>query len=105
MWRAAAWLLSLSVFLVHFASERRRQRRSLDTATYVALAVGLGALGVPALGPLRAHWTDATRLPLVMLSIVAWPLLTGIPAFVVALLGGFLLDRAAGAPGSRSRVA
>jgi hypothetical protein len=28
-----------------------------------------------------------------MLSLVAWPVLTGVPAFVVALLIGVVLDR------------
>lgn len=92
-WRAAAWLLSLAVFAIHFAIEHRRRVRPSSVALQVALAVSLGAFGVAALGPLRAHWADPSRLRLALLSVVAWPVLTGVPAFLVALLGSFLLDR------------
>lgn len=94
-WRFAAWLLSVVVFAVHFAIERDRDGRRMSVAARVALAVGIGAFGVAALGPLRMHWTEPARLKLVMLSLVAWPVLTGVPAFVVALVGGIVLDRLA----------
>lgn len=93
--RLAAWLLSLVVFGVHFTIERRRDRRRVRVAASVALAVAIGAFGVAALGPIRTHWADPARLRLALLSLVAWPLLTGLPAFVVALLGGIGLDRLA----------
>ena len=105
-WRFAAWLLSLVVFAVHFAIERDRDPRRLNVAARVALAVAIGAFGVAALGPFRMHWGEPARLKLAALSLVAWPLITGIPAFVVALLGGIVLDRLAGATrASRSRAA
>ena len=91
-WRLAAWLLSLGVFGMHLASERRRHHRALAVATRVALGVALGALGLAAFGPVRSHWGEPSRLKLIVLSLVAWPLLTGLPAFVVALIGGRLLD-------------
>lgn len=104
--RLAAWLLSLVVFGVHLAIERSRDPRRVRVAARVALAVAIGAFGVAALGPLRMHWGEPARLKLVMLSLVAWPVLTGVPAFVVALLGGIGLDRfAAGTEASPSRVA
>ena len=92
-WRLAAWLLSLVVFGVHFAIERDRHPRRVRVAARVALAVAIGAFGVAALGPIRTHWGEPARLKLVLLSLVAWPVLTGVPAFVVALLGGIVLDR------------
>jgi hypothetical protein len=104
-WRLAAWLLSLVVFCVHFAVERNRDAPRVSVAEHVALAVAIGAFGVAVLGPLRMHWGEAARLKLVMLSLVAWPILTGVPAFVVALLGGILLDRLTpGTQASRSHV-
>jgi len=105
-WRLAAWLLSLAVFALHFALERHRRARRLRVAARVALAVAVGALGVAALGPIRTHWGEPSRPKLVVLSLVAWPILTGVPAFVVALLAGLLLDRAgADTKESHSRVA
>jgi hypothetical protein len=103
-WRLCAWLLSLVVFGFHFAGERRCRTRPVSGAMYLASAVALGAVGVAALGPLRAHWSEPARLRLALLSIVAWPLLTGVPAFVVALSGRLLLDRAGNASGPHSRA-
>ena len=99
-WRLTSWLLSLFIFVVHFFIERNRPARR-RVAAWVAAGVALGAFGVAALGPLRAHWAEPSRIKLVMLSLVAWPLVTGIPALIVALIGDWLLDRAA--PGMRGR--
>lgn len=95
-WRLAAWLLSLAIFATHFFVERNRRLRPSSVAARVALAVAIGALGVAVLGPVRAHWSEAGRLRLALLSIVAWPVITGVPAFVVALIGGLALDRLTG---------
>jgi hypothetical protein len=92
-WRLAAWLLSLAIFGVQFAIERRRRLGRVNVALSVALAVAIGAFVLAVLGPLRSHWGDPSRLKLALLSLVAWPVLTGIPAFLVALIAGFILDR------------
>lgn len=104
-WRIAAWVFSLVVFAVHLAAERRRRTPPLRAAAYVAFAVALGAAGVAAVGPLRAHWAEPGRLRLILLSVVTWPLLTGIPAFAAALLGRVVLDRASGLHASHLHVA
>jgi len=105
-WRLAAWLLSLAIFGIHLAIERGRHAHRLRVAVQVALAVALGALGVAAFGPVRSHWGEPHLLKLTVLSLVAWPVLTGAPAFAVALVVGFVLDRVATATqSSRSRVA
>lgn len=90
--RLAAWLLSLGVFGIHFARERRHDQRVVHVAARVATAVALGALGLALLGPVRTHWGEPSRLKLALLSLVAWPILTGSPAFLVALVGGRVLD-------------
>lgn len=92
-WRLAAWLLSLVVFGVHLASEHRRQAGRVTTAARVALAVALGAFGLAALGPVRSHWSDPHLMKIAVLSLAAWPVVTGVPAFMVALIIGFFLDR------------
>ena len=92
-WRLAAWLLSLAIFVTHFLVERNRRLPLTTVAARVGIAVAVGAFGVAVLGPVRAHWGDAGRMKLLLLSIVAWPVITGVPAFVVALIGGVALDR------------
>lgn len=92
-WRLAAWLLSLVIFSAHLAGERRREVRRVSVATSVAVAVALGAFVLAALGPFRSHLNDSSRLKLALLSLAAWPLLTGVPAFAVALFASFVLDR------------
>ena len=92
-WRYAAWLLSGSVFLWHIMAARPRRGNFVGAAAQVALGVALGALLLAALGPVRAHWGGANRGRLVLLSIVLWPLLTGLPAFLVALGAEYLIGR------------
>lgn len=94
-WRLTAWLLSLAVFGLHFAIERRGQVPRRSVAGHVALAVAIGALAVAALGPIRTHWGQPHQMRLAALSLLAWPVLTGLPAFAVAWLAGFALDLAA----------
>jgi hypothetical protein len=96
-WRLAAWLLSLAVFGIHLVIERGRHERRPGAgrriALQVALAVALGGLGLAVLGPMRSHWGEPHMLRLVLLSLVAWPVLTGVPAFAVAFMIVFVLDR------------
>jgi hypothetical protein len=97
-WRLAAWLLSLAVFGIHVASARRRPGGRSSAALEVALAVALGAFGVAALGPVRSHWGEPHLMRVALLSLIAWPLLTGVPAFGAALVAGYLIDRIHGDP-------
>jgi len=96
VWRLAAWLLSLVVFGVHLSIERNRPASRWTVALRVALGVAVGALAVAALGPMRAHWGEPHRAKLAALSLVAWPLVTGVPAFCVALIADYLLERITG---------
>jgi|SRR5689334_5765740 len=106
VWRLAAWLLSLVVFGVHLSIERNRPAARWTVALRVALGVAVGAFAVAALGPMRAHWGEPARAKLAALSLVAWPLVTGVPAFCVARIADYLLDRmTAGARSAPSRAA
>jgi hypothetical protein len=95
-WRLTAWLVSLAVFSIHLAIERYRHVPHSSAALRVALAVALGAFGVAALGPLRSHWGEPQLVKMAALSLVLWPVLTGVPAFGVALVGGHVVDRLTG---------
>ena len=92
-WRYVAWSLSAAVFLWHLIVARRRRTTLVAAALQVAVGVAFGALLLAVLGPVRAHWAEASRNRTILLSVFAWPLLTGLPAFVVALGAEYLLAR------------
>jgi hypothetical protein len=94
VWRLAAWLLSLVAFASHIAYERFRLRSGVRaTATHVAAAVALGAFLLAAAGPVRSHWGAADFWRVSVLSLPLWPILTGAPAFLAALVAGAVLRR------------
>lgn len=95
VWRLTAWLLSFVIFAGHIAIARGGNKSRARAAMDVALAVALGALVVAFLGPVRSHWGDPQRIKVALLSVVLWPVLTGLPAFAVALFAGVVLDRRA----------
>jgi hypothetical protein len=96
-WRLAAWAASAVVYTAHTAYEGFRRRSSPFTAAaHVALAVALGGLGLALeanLHSLSHEGTDAHRR-LLFLALGIWPILTGLPAFLVALVAEALLVRA-----------
>lgn len=93
-WRLVGWVLSLAIFVMHIVATRRRHPLpGSGSAADVAIAVAMGAFVLAALGPVRSHWSDPHLARVAVLSLVAWPVLTGVPAFGVALLARHLLDR------------
>ena len=83
-WRLAAWLVSAVVFTAHIWYEHRRQQTSVPfTAWRAALAAACGAFGL-ALGAVIHAVSASQHFPAIMLLI--WPLMTAVPAFVVALV-------------------
>ena len=93
-WRLAAWLLSLVAFLSHIAYEHFRLRNNARTlALHVATAVALGGFVLAAAGPVRTYWGRPRFWQVSVLSLVLWPILTGVPAFLAALVAAFILGR------------
>ena len=111
-WRLAAWLLSLATFFGHVTFERRRLRAPVrKAATYVDLPVGArfgklvakrDELGVvlynadtafawAGVGPVRMHWGGTDFRRVIGLSVVLWPIMTGVPAFLAALVAGSIV--------------
>jgi hypothetical protein len=86
-WRLAAWVVSGAFFAAHISYEHFRLRNSpRATSLHVAFAVGLGAflLAVNAtvhalLAPSHAPYARY------LLALVLWPILTALPAFLIAL--------------------
>lgn len=83
-WRLVAWTISAAVFAVHIAYERFRLRSSPPTtALHAALGVALGGFGLAAAATVRQLGTTEFR-PSLVIALVAWPILLGIPAFLIA---------------------
>ena len=96
-WRLAAWLVSALTFAVHIVYEHFRERNPpLRAALHVAGAVALGAFLLAVWVNVHAH--QSTRA---LLALVVFPVVTGVPAFVVALLMFVVLVRVAGRDQSR----
>ena len=85
-WRLAAWGISAGAFAVHIGYERIRLRHSSGrTALHVALAAALAAFGLAVAANLHALRAAEGNRRLLAIALVAWPVLTAVPAFLVAL--------------------
>ena len=94
LWRRLAWLVSGVGFAVHILYGHfclRNPPRA--TAMHASIAAALGAGGL-ALAANVHEWTTATTYRAsIALSLLAWPLLTIIPAFVAAFVAAVLLNQ------------
>ena len=91
-WRLAAWVISAAAFAAHIVYEQVRLRSSSrTTALHASLAAGLGAFGLAVAARLHAQ---ATQHHFPAIAIAIWPVMTALPAFVVALAAAAVLTRA-----------
>ena len=96
-WRLAAWVVSAIAYAAHVAYEHFRLRNSpLSAALHVGLAVALGAFGLAVGANIHSLSTGSTdqHRQLLLLSLAIWPLITALPAFLVALGISAVLARA-----------
>lgn len=96
-WRLAAWMVSGIGFAVHIAYEHFRLKSSPSSAAlHVAFAVGLGAFGLAVGANIHSLFTGSAsqHRQLLFLSLAIWPLITALPAFLVALGTNMVLTRA-----------
>jgi hypothetical protein len=93
-WRLAAWLVSGVAYAAHIGYEHFRLRNSpRSTAVHVAVAVAIGALGLAVAGMIHSLSTASTIRPAWLLALVIWPAVTGVPAFLGALVAAAILKR------------
>ena len=93
-WRLAAWVLSAVAYGAHICYERFRLRNSpRSTAVHVALAAALGAFGLAVGANIHSLSVESTRehRRLLLLALGLWPIITGLPAFLVALVATWVL--------------
>lgn len=86
-WRLSAFVLCGVVFAAHLAYEHfRLHSTARPTAGHTSVAVAIGGF-VLALGANIHDLGSASGYrPKMLVALVAWPLLTAVPAFVVALV-------------------
>jgi len=95
-WRLAAWVASAAVYAAHLAYEQFRLRNgSLSTAQHAAAAVAVGAFGLAVAATVHRVLLPGPdrHFELFALALVAWPVVTALPAFVVALAATAVLAR------------
>jgi hypothetical protein len=86
-WRLAAWMVSGLVYLAHICYERLVIRSSPhSTAVHVALGAAIGALGLAAAAIFHSLHTGTGNLRLLRIALLVWPLIAGLPAYVVAFV-------------------
>jgi hypothetical protein len=98
-WRLAAWMVSALGYAAHIAYERfRLQNKPGSAALHVAFAVALGAFGLAAAANIHSLSAGSTsqHRQLLHLSLGIWPVITALPAFLVALATNLVLVRAFG---------
>jgi len=102
-WRLAAWVVSGLLYAMHFRFELvslRNPPRMLALHLAVAVAIGAFALALALL--MRSVAVQGSLEPKWLLALVLFPLVTALPAFLVALVGAVALARRDGSTGGGS---
>src|SRR5213080_2441107 len=95
--RLAAWVVSAMGYAVNIAYERFRLQNSPGSAAlHVAFAVALGAFGLAVGANIHSLSLESANehRPLLLLALGLWPIITAVPAFLVALIAGWVLASA-----------
>jgi len=92
-WRLTAFGVSGVVFVWNIWLEHRRGNSPVAAALHASLAVALGGFGLAAKAGLHSLTIGASIPRSLLWSLLLWPLLTGLPAFVVALVASAGLAR------------
>jgi hypothetical protein len=86
-WNRLAFLLSAIVFAVHIMCEQFRfESTPRRTAWHTSVAVALGAFGLALAANINDLSSPAGYRSKMLIALVAWPLITAVPAFFVALI-------------------
>ena len=103
-WRWAAWAVSAATYAAHIGYERFGLGNSTgSTALHVAAAVAVGAFGLAVAAGAHALFAPSPpNLRLYVLALVAWPIVTAVPAYLVALVVSAALSRVRRRVGSTS---
>jgi hypothetical protein len=103
-WRWAAWVASAAVFAAHIRYEHFRLSNSTrDTALHTAAAVAVGGFGLAVWATAHSLFIASPdrRMRLFALALVVWPIITGVPAYLVAFAASTALNQLAAPRGQR----
>jgi hypothetical protein len=87
-WRLAAWVISAAAYAAHIGYEHVRLRNAPRRAGWhVALAAALGAFGLAVAATIHSLSVLSTtqHRRLLLVALVVWPIMTGLPAFLIGL--------------------
>jgi len=94
LWRLAAWGASAVVAAGQVGYEHFRLGSSpRSTALHAAGAVALGAFGLALAANIHSLFAPAQGQRLPLIALVAWPVITAVPAFLAALVLAAVLAR------------
>ena len=86
-WNRLAFLACGIAFVVHIGYEHFRLHSSTrTTAWHASLAAALGGLALALWANLHDLGSSSGYRPRLLIALIAWPLLTGVPAFLIALV-------------------
>ena len=86
-WNRLGFLASAIAFALHTGYEQFRLRNSpLITASHVSLSVALGAFALAVSANVHGYRVGSSNKRLLVFALIAWPAITAIPAFAVALI-------------------
>ena len=87
IWRLAAWLTCVVLFAGHIWYEHYRFSNSpRKAALHTSSAAAVGAFGLAVAANIHAQFVSSANQILLALSLVIWPILTAVPAFIVAFV-------------------
>src|SRR6266511_1881487 len=93
-WRLSAFILSVVVLAAHILYEHGRLRNAArSTARHASVAVAFGAFALALAANVQDLASASGYRPRMLIALVAWPLLTAVPAFIVALVVAFGVKR------------
>jgi hypothetical protein len=93
-WRLAAWLVSLGIYLGHICYEYFKLKNTpLISSLHLGGGVALGGFLIAISAIVHALSTGSGNLGLLLLALLAFPLVTALPAFVIGFVGTTLLQR------------
>jgi hypothetical protein len=87
IWRLAAWVTCALLFAGHIWYEFFRFGNSpRKTALYTSSAAAAGAFGLAVAANIHAQFVTSANQILLAFSLIIWPILTAVPAFIIVFV-------------------